>query len=53
MIVKESPETGLSATATGTSDKLNRSMSVWNSFTLGFAVVSPVVGLYAIMASRL
>ena len=24
-------------------------MSVWNSFTLGFAVVSPVVGLYAII----
>jgi amino acid transporter len=28
---------------------LNRSMGVWNSFTLGFAVVSPVVGLYAII----
>ena len=28
---------------------LNRSMGVWNSFTLGFAVVSPVVGLYAIV----
>nr|WP_256210065.1 APC family permease [Nitrosospira briensis] len=25
-------------------------MSVWNSFTLGFAVVSPVVGLYAIIS---
>src|SRR5689334_11859638 len=25
-------------------------MSVWNSFTLGFAVVSPVVGLYAIVS---
>lgn len=31
-------------------DKLHRSMSVWNSFTLGFAVVSPVVGLYAIIS---
>ena len=30
-------------------DKLHRSMSVWNSLTLGFAVVSPVVGLYAII----
>lgn len=30
-------------------DILNRSMGVWNSFTLGFAVVSPVVGLYAIV----
>jgi amino acid transporter len=28
---------------------LNRSMGIWNSFTLGFAVVSPVVGLYAII----
>ena len=33
-----------------TGDKLHRSMSVWNSFTLGFAVVSPVVGLYAIIS---
>ena len=31
-------------------DTLHRSMSVWNSFTLGFAVVSPVVGLYAIIS---
>ncbi|MCP5243046.1 APC family permease [Nitrosomonas sp.] len=30
-------------------DVLNRSMSVWHSFTMGFAVVSPVVGLYAII----
>ena len=34
---------------TVTGDTLNRSMSVWHSFTLGFAVVSPVVGLYAII----
>ena len=32
-----------------TTDVLDRSMSVWHSFTLGFAVVSPVVGLYAII----
>ncbi|MDP1557756.1 MAG: APC family permease [Nitrosomonas sp.] len=32
-----------------TTDPLNRSMSAWHSFTLGFAVVSPVVGLYAII----
>ncbi len=32
-----------------TPDKLHRSMGVWQSFTLGFAVVSPVVGLYAII----
>ena len=30
-------------------DTLHRSLSVWNSLTIGFAVVSPVVGLYAIM----
>lgn len=32
-----------------TTDTLNRSMTVWHSFTMGFAVVSPVVGLYAII----
>jgi len=37
------------ATATIAPEKLNRSLSVWNSLTIGFAVVSPVVGLYAIM----
>ncbi|MDN5882889.1 MAG: amino acid permease, partial [Nitrosospira sp.] len=40
---------GVGVTAPATADKLRRSMSVWNSLTLGFAVVSPVVGLYAIM----
>ena len=30
-------------------EMLHRSMGVWHSFTLGFAVVSPVVGLYAII----
>lgn len=30
-------------------DMLHRSMNVWHSFTMGFAVVSPVVGLYAII----
>ena len=49
MLVKESPETGLSATATSTPDKLNRSLSLWNSLTIGFATVSPVAGLYAII----
>jgi amino acid transporter len=37
------------ATATIAADKLNRSLTVWNSLTIGFAVVSPVVGLYAII----
>ena len=38
-----------SANDTAGSEKLNRSLSVWNSLTIGFAVVSPVVGLYAII----
>ena len=37
------------ATATVAGETLHRSLSVWNSFTLGFAMVSPVVGLYAII----
>ena len=49
MPTKESQDTFPPATATTAVDKLNRSLSVWNSFTLGFAVVSPVVGLYAII----
>ena len=49
MLVKESPEPGLSATATSTPETLHRSLSAWNSLTIGFAVVSPVVGLYAII----
>lgn len=38
-----------SADAGWNSVALRRSMSAWNCFTLGFAVVSPVVGLYAII----
>ena len=38
MLIKDSPETGLSAAATSTPEKLHRNLSVWNSFTLGFAV---------------
>ena len=49
MSTKESQDTFPAATATTAADKLNRSMSAWNNFTLGFAVVSPVVGLYAII----
>ena len=49
MSTKESQDTFPAATATTAADKLNRSMSAWSSFTLGFAVVSPVVGLYAIL----
>lgn len=49
MLIKESLDTDLPATATSAPDKLNRSLSFWNSLTIGFAVVSPVVGLYAII----
>jgi amino acid transporter len=41
------PASDVNAITTG--GALDRSMSVWHSFTLGFAVVSPVVGLYAII----
>ena len=49
MLIKESPDTVFPAPAASNPDKLNRSLSVWNSLTIGFAVVSPVVGLYAII----
>jgi amino acid transporter len=49
MLMKESPGTVLPATATSTPDTLNRSLSLWNSLTIGFATVSPVAGLYAII----
>lgn len=42
--VSTSPSNGIVASP----ETLTRSMSIWNSFTMGFAVVSPVVGLYAI-----
>ncbi|MBA4142671.1 MAG: amino acid permease [Nitrosospira sp.] len=53
MPIKEIPDTvspAMGTAAPAGADKLHRSMSVWNSFTLGFAVVSPVVGLYAIIS---
>jgi len=49
MSTTESLDTLSPATATTAADTLNRSLSVWNSLTIGFAVVSPVVGLYAII----
>lgn len=42
--VQDNPASGVAMEAC----TLKRSMSVWNCFTLGFSVVSPVVGLYAI-----
>ncbi len=49
MTTTESLDTLSPSIATTAPEKLNRSLSVWNSLTIGFAVVSPVVGLYAIM----
>ncbi len=46
---REIQDTFPPATATTAADTLHRSLSVWNSLTIGFAVVSPVVGLYAII----
>ncbi|MDZ4854818.1 MAG: APC family permease [Nitrospirota bacterium] len=42
-------DTSHPATTTVAPETLHRSLTVWNSFTLGFAMVSPVVGLYAII----
>jgi amino acid transporter len=49
MLMNESPDTLLPATVTSPPETLHRHLSLWNSLTLGFAMVSPVVGLYAIM----
>ena len=47
MLIKASPDTDLPDTATSSPEKLNRSLTLWNSLTIGFATVSPVAGLYA------
>jgi amino acid transporter len=44
-----SPDILSSTTATADTGTLHRNLTVWNSLTIGFAVVSPVVGLYAII----
>ncbi len=49
MTAKENQDVFPSATATVVGETLKRSLSLWNSFTIGFAMVSPVVGLYAII----
>ena len=49
MSVTPQQETSTVNSNTVVPDKLHRSMGVWHNFTLGFAVVSPVVGLYAII----
>ncbi len=45
MLMNESPDTVFPATATNTPETLNRSLTLWNSLTIGFATVSPVAGL--------
>ena len=49
MVSHESPDTVYSPTVAGTSETLRRSLTLWNSLTIGFATVSPVAGLYAII----
>lgn len=49
MLIKESLDTDLPITASTGTETLNRSLSLWNSLTIGFATVSPVAGLYAII----
>ena len=48
---QDNPDVLLSAPhpSTTTTGTLHRSFNIWNSLTIGFAMVSPVVGLYAIM----
>ncbi len=41
MLLKESPHTGFPAAVTDPPETLHRSLSLWNSLTIGFATVSP------------
>ena len=49
MVTEKSLDTNPPATPAIAGATLHRHLSLWNSLTLGFAMVSPVVGLYAIM----
>jgi len=49
MLMKDGPDTLVSVAATRAPKTLHRSFSLWNSLTIGFATVSPVAGLYAII----
>lgn len=49
MLTEKSLDTNPPATPAIAGATLHRHLSLWNSLTLGFAMVSPVVGLYAIM----
>lgn len=53
MSTTKSLDTLSPATATTAAGTLNRSLSVWNSLTIGFAVVSTVVGLHAIIGVQM
>ena len=50
MVMRDIPDQEYSTTATVTPQTLHRSLTLWNSLTIGFATVSPVAGLYAIIA---
>jgi amino acid transporter len=49
MISDKSRDMALSAAVPSASETLHRSLTLWNSLTIGFATVSPVAGLYAII----
>jgi amino acid transporter len=49
MLLKEDPDTVSLASTSNTPKALHRSLTLWNSLTIGFATVSPVAGLYAII----
>ena len=49
MVSHEAPDNSSTAAVTSTSETLQRSLTLWNSLTIGFATVSPVAGLYAII----
>jgi amino acid transporter len=49
MSISEIQDTSPPATASTAAETLHRSLTLWNSLTIGFATVSPVAGLYAII----
>ncbi len=49
MVMNDPPATVVRTPAISPPETLHRSLSLWNSFTVGFAMVLPVVGRYAII----
>ena len=49
MLIENGHAHSVSTSHTTTGKTLNRSLTFWNSLTIGFAAVSPVAGLYAII----